>query len=125
MNDERFIVLVYPLPPAQNKWDSMHWSARSEYKKTAKLATIAQISEIRKLGNPGRIRISVFRYSKTKPCDVFNAISGIKGIVDCIVETGLVKDDGPKYVEAGKIFSGTDKKNPRIVLIIEALEAPV
>lgn len=68
----------------------------------------------------GPIRLWIYWYEKNRKRDVDNVASGIKFILDALVETGRIPNDGRRWVHAiSHHFPEPDKTNPRVLVCME------
>lgn len=70
----------------------------------------------------GKVDIEITWYCKNKRKDKDNIIAGQKFILDGLVESGVIKNDG--WSEVGNIFHvfGIDKRSPRIEVRLKEVE---
>lgn len=65
---------------------------------------------------------ATFFYKTNRRRDTDNAIGSLKAIYDGIVDSGLIKDDTPEYMERQNPVFDVDKACPRVVLTIAKLQ---
>ena len=139
-------ITVPCVPVSQNKRERMFWRTRHKIDSAWKLAVLActdYTSEAAKaldanvwVSTPRKVRISVTCYfcamqkknpllpsKRGKRLDESNLMGGLKPCFDAIVRAGLVKDDGPKYIEHGEIQQviERDPRKHRTVIKLELL----
>lgn len=65
--------------------------------------------------------INIHWYEPNKKRDPDNIFSGVKFILDAMVEMNIIPDDSQKYVQKINNELFIDKDNPRIVVTIEGM----
>lgn len=88
--------------------DRLHHMARYRANKKLKddARCAAQSAVIARQGKPlaaARIDIMLVRKRHVQPKDRDNALGCCKAVVDGVVASGLIRDDGPLYIEYGAI----------------------
>ena len=69
------------------------------------------------------VKINFYWYEKNKKRDKDNIASAKKYILDAMIETGLIRNDGWKNVTGFKDRFDIDKDDPKVmVLVFEAIE---
>lgn len=105
-----------------------HTTGKSNYKKAKAtkqmraLALAAAIPAVR--GERWERAVIMYKFYKKDrgTLDESNMIQRCKPMVDGIVDSGLIKDDCNKYLSIGPVYSGVDKENPRIEIILQKLQ---
>ena len=69
----------------------------------------------------GRVKISCIWYCKDKRKDPDNIAAGLKFILDGLVLSGVIKNDGWKQVGGISHSFDIDKRNPRVEVVIEEM----
>lgn len=104
-----------------------HRFAGNDLKKkyTKECATRAIIERVPKFNNPVRIHFDWIETDKRR--DIDNVSAGAKYVLDSLVLTGKIPNDGPTHVKGiSHAFPAPDKKNPRVkVTITEVEENPL
>lgn len=87
-------------------------------KKQAQRDIMLQLPRCKVTRYPVEITVTFFEPSSRRDCD--NVISGgCKVLLDSMVDKGILIDDSRKYVSQIHSLVYTDRKNPRIEVIIE------
>jgi crossover junction endodeoxyribonuclease RusA len=124
----RTLRLVLPgIPPALNEYRRMHhmaqYQSKQEWQEKACVAAWCSVGTpvSRSWGPPAeRARITVtFVYPDRRRRDPDNAAAGLKGILDGLVEAGIVKDDDFDHVELVVRRGEPDKASPRVEVLVE------
>ena len=101
---------------SNNKLRTVHWGTRAKI-------THEYIDEILKqkiLFRPTTAVDLIFTfYFKNIPLDNLNCSGMCKAIEDGLVEAGVLKDDGPKFVSSVTLISKVSKTTPRIEIEIK------
>jgi len=105
-SETAYIVEVPGVGPSAN--DRLHHMTRYRANKTLKDAArcAAHCHVVARDGKPlaaARIDVTLIRKPRVRPKDRDNALSCVKAAVDGVVASGLIRDDGPLYVEYGAI----------------------
>ena len=106
----RVYTVEVPLPPRELSPNTYrHWRAVSKAKKEYRLDCYVAFKAAA-IPTMGRIRVSLDFYNgripgcdRYRPWDVGNAISSCKGLLDSLVDAGIVKDDSRRYMELGPV----------------------
>jgi hypothetical protein len=86
--------------PSQNELDRMHWQARRRLKANWKMlirATNLAAGSMRIPQANGPRTLTIERWS-SGTLDTQNLIGGAKGIIDNLVQLGLLVDDRPEFL---------------------------
>ena len=67
------------------------------------------------------VNIIFYFYFKNRPLDPSNCFYLCKLAEDGLIRSGIIKDDGPQFVDFIGCASRVDKANPRIEISIEEL----
>ncbi len=70
----------------------------------------------------GRVQVHVKWIEKDRRRDYDNVMSGIKPILDALVELERIVNDSPKWMDPPTHSFEVDKKDPRIEVTISSLE---
>lgn len=108
------IHIVIPCTPSRNEIDKWHRSRNYRiFKRHSIDANVAIIAALRMAFKgtypvtpnwSDRVIICAIRCSKQrKRIDTSNLLGGLKIVEDVIVNTGFIRDDGPKYVDWGPV----------------------
>lgn len=121
-DDTIYRIEVPGIPPSPNASSGRHWGTiardRRKFRGDAKLLALPFV---RARGQPldrVRITITIVRHGG-RPFDPDAAISLVKPIIDGIVDAGLLRDDGPRYVEYAP---AQQRLGPHKMTIIELVE---
>lgn len=135
------------VPVSQNVREKKHWGRLKDIADAWRVAVLSVTSfhsdAARALdanvwaATPRKVRVSITCYfcpmqkknkflasKRGKRLDHANLIGGLKPAFDSLVHAGLIKDDGPKYIEHGEIQQviERDPKKHRTVIRLELLE---
>jgi hypothetical protein len=97
-------VLVIPiLTPSQNQWQTWHWARRRRWSGQALLLLRNAIQHVGRADLPSatgryRVAVTITRYGHNT-LDHGNLVGGCKGLLDLLVQEGLLVDDAPKWVD--------------------------
>lgn len=91
----------------------LHWAEKNRRTQSWKDRTFLYWLEAGGKPAGGKVKLSFTQYRGTRgrPPDGDNITASVKGVVDGLVgKNGLVRDDGPKYVEIGACDCVRDKQ---------------
>ena len=77
----------------------------------------------KKLPNYGVVNITIKWYEPDSRRDIDNIASGVKFILDALVNAGTIKDDSQKYVKSISHEFYVDKQNARVEVELQEAEA--
>lgn len=87
--------------PSQNTREKQHWTLRKYGKAMWWKAIRAAPGFLLVPRATGKRRLTVERHARGVPQDPSNTIGGAKGIIDDLVQLGLLVDDTPEFIEHG------------------------
>ena len=96
------------------KW---HWG---EYKEMKQLHTDAVTWQVKRHPQVGRVHITFTWYCKDRRTDPDNVAAGKKFVLDGLVEAGVLKGDGWKYIAGFE--DKFDIGEPRVELVMREVE---
>jgi hypothetical protein len=110
--------------PSQNTREGQHWAKRHREKCAWWWSIRAARGFLAIPRATGRRRLTIERHARTRPQDEANVHGGCKGLVDDLVELGLLVDDSPAWIEHGTPRHVPLVKGERAftILIFEDLE---
>jgi len=112
--------------PSQNTRDAQHWARRHRDKGVWwwSIRAAEGFLAIPRAATPRRLTLE--RHARTRPQDEANVHGGCKGLVDDLVQLGLLVDDSPKWIEHGTPRHVPLVKGERAftILILEDMEKP-
>jgi crossover junction endodeoxyribonuclease RusA len=128
MQNESFVI-VLPLPPAILNPNCAISSIGGRFAKAAaskkqrRLACEA-VLEANIMSIPwGRVKVRpVFACKTKRRRDTDNAIASLKSAYDGIVDSGLIEDDTPEFMERAEPAFVVDREYPRLELHIERIK---
>lgn len=109
--------------PSQNVTDRMHWTKRRALKSAWMTALVLLRNNPRVPKACGKRRLTIEAHGR-QAMDTANIIGGTKGIVDNLVQLGLLVDDTPDCLEIAALNVPLPKgEKPHTVLILEDVVA--
>lgn len=108
--------------PSQNEFAFSHWRKAHASKKLWALLIRASEGFVVVPKATAKRRLTIERHGR-KALDVPNLIGGAKGIIDDLVQLGLLVDDDPRHLDVVALNAPLAKgEKPHTVLILEDLE---
>ena len=109
--------------PSLNKWSKWHWAKQAKERKRYEDEFLFQKSEYRYLGHGihsnfplKNVSIHVISYRFQLITDADNRI--LKGVLDALVNQGIIEDDNEKVIGIPTFEQHVDRKNRRTVIEI-------
>lgn len=109
--------------PTQNeviKASKSHYMAYSNMKKDYTTLTQIHVNKMPKINNKADFIFAWYR--KDRKSDPDNISGGIKFILDGLVKSGKLENDGWKQINSIAHKFAVDKQNPRVEIVIKELE---
>lgn len=111
----RWSIFLPGHPPSINA--RMHWRTRNAN-------TIAVRKQVQTaldgapIGKPiERARVTLYlRYTSTHVCDIDNAYTKAKPVLDALIRSGLLRDDAPKHMELQVVQEKSASRHVKIVV---------
>ena len=116
-----WILRIEKASPSQNEFAFSHWRKAKASKDAWKLLIRGAAGFLDIPGARGKRRLTIERHAKGT-LDEQNLIGGAKGIIDDLVQLGLLVDDKPACLELGKPVQARLKpgeRRPYTLLILE------
>lgn len=117
----RWILRIERPSPSQNTLERSHWRARKASKDAWKTLIRGAAGFLDIPRAHGRRRLTIERHAKGT-LDEQNLIGGAKGLIDDLVQLGLLVDDRPAFLDLGKpvqIRLLKHERRPYTLLILE------
>lgn len=116
------LVIDSPPPPSLNRQERMHWAARKRLRdRWRRLVQVAWLAAGRpKVVHP---RVTVRLYYPGRRPDPDNAVAAVKPILDGLKGYAWPGDDDASSVELGSVEVYTDRKRPRVEVVLESSRA--
>lgn len=90
-------IIIYKRIPSQNEFVGRHWRKKNGDRLNWQIYLLSAIS--RRYDPPNELRqVKIVSY-RNRILDVGNLIGGAKGLVDAIVNVGLLYDDRPEWAK--------------------------
>ena len=112
--------IVLPLPPVALKANraTQHWGGTHKAKTAYRAAVLAELARYTWSDDTGRypVAMSLTAYvgkGQRRP-DLADLGTWAKVAIDQLVQTGVFKDDSPKYIRPLLLDCGRDWANPRL-----------
>jgi hypothetical protein len=119
------VVLEVPFrTPSGNQLSGRHWSTRWLMRQMwAKALWAAMcVAGVRAAGYR-RVDLTIERHAASRIKDYDNAVSGLKGVLDAMVEVGIIADDGTTVIMGMRFEQFRSKRNAeRTVIRIRVLD---
>ena len=95
-------ITIEAATPSQNTREGKHWGSKTREKRTWYWLIRACPNFLAIPRASGKRRLTIERHARTVPQDPANVHGGCKGIVDDLVQHGLLVDDSPAWIEHGE-----------------------
>ena len=120
MNPTKWSLVIMEASPSQNVWDRWHWRKKWESKAQWKLLIRGAAGFIYIPKATGKRSLLVHRHGK-QTLDPSNLIGGLKGVIDDLVQLGLLVDDKPEFLEIKEPLQArlNGREKPHTILILE------
>ena len=116
-----WILRIEKPSPSQNVLDRANWRGRKASKDAWKLLIRGAVNFLDVPRAHGKRRLTIERHAKGT-LDEQNLIGGAKGIIDDLVQLGLLVDDKPTFLDLGKPVQARLSKGERRPYTLVILE---
>lgn len=117
----RWVLKIEKASPSQNEFAFSHWRKAKASKDAWKVLIRGSEGFLDIPRAQGKRKLTIERHAKGI-LDEQNLIGGAKGIIDDLVQLGLLVDDKPTFLDLGKPLQERlqkDEKRPYTLLILE------
>jgi hypothetical protein len=94
---------------------------KKEYTQLVKLETISKMQKYKYPPMQGKVNVELTWYTKDEKKDPDNVAAGCKFILDGLRDSGIIKDDTRRYINALSHEFRTDKNNPRVEIELKGV----
>lgn len=115
------VIVIYQRIQSQNTFHGAHWRLKDSDRKNWIIRLLCAIGPRYKPGTM-QVKMKIVSYRNKLILDKANLIGGAKGLVDAIVNVGLLYDDSDKYADITYKQYQVPRAEERTEIIIEDFE---